>query len=112
MASTKDMTLLPGRIVVAQEAIRLGDEGQYGKLAARSVRSLSRLRGRVGVGVLPRMRASEISRGWRKAKGRWTRGESPTRLASLGTLPRKRERDSITPTPWLRRRPPRWSGRS
>src|SRR5215208_5449942 len=93
MASTKDMALLPREVLVAGEAIRLGGGGQYQKLAARSVRSLSRLRGRVGVGVPPRATASEFKRGWRETRERRTRGESPTRLASLGTLPRLRGRE-------------------
>jgi len=69
----------------------LGSEGQYEEPAARSVRSLSRLRGRVGVGVPP---AGDGVGDWRERRHltqSWTRGESPTRLASLGTLPRKRE---------------------
>src|SRR6185312_11788274 len=49
--------------------------------AARAVRSLSRLRGRVGVGVPLRATASEIKRGRCKTKKSRTRGESPTRLA-------------------------------
>jgi hypothetical protein len=44
------------------------------------VRSLSRLRGRVGVGALSALGLAE---------------RAPTRLALLGTLPRKREREKI-----------------
>src|SRR5215204_2362733 len=68
MASTKDMALLPREVLVAGEAIRLGGGGQYQKLAARSARPLSRLRGRVGVGVPPRATASEIKRGWHNTR--------------------------------------------
>src|SRR6476619_2015361 len=48
MASTKDMTLLPGRIVVAQEAIRLGDEGQYLAVSQVSPSSLPSAQLRTG----------------------------------------------------------------
>jgi len=49
---------------------------------AAAVRSLSRLRGRVGVGALSTMGFAEAT---------------PTRLALLGTLPRKREREAVPP---------------
>ena len=82
-----------------------------GEPAARSVRSLSRLRGRVGVGA-PRTMASEFKRGWRqdKREHELRRVPHPPRFARHP--PRKRERDSITSPPSSRRHPPRSSGRS
>ena len=57
--------------------------------ATSTVRSLSRLRGRAGVGAAAREVLEKIAGTFSSG----TRGESPTRLASLGTLPRKRERE-------------------
>src|SRR5258708_39770013 len=88
MASTKDMmlflALLPGVVVMWcwAEASGLGCEGQYGRTVCRTLGAppLPRLRGRAGVGALAAAGLAE---------------RAPTRLALLGTLPRKSGRGKL-----------------
>src|ERR1700738_4878428 len=71
------------------------DDSESGRLFAGRLRffPLSRLRGRAGGGVSQPAR----SKGWkaRKTAAVSLVDRAPTRLAALGTLPRKREREEI-----------------
>src|SRR5882757_10325062 len=93
MASTKDMTLLPGTIVGCAKVIELGEEGQYPE-SERHVQCAPSpaCGGGLGWGCLGRCLCWKLSASVANVGERDSR-RSPTRLASLGTLPRKRERE-------------------